>query len=620
MPNGFPNFRSVPEVYQRPRPIIKPTKKPVRGSAESFYSDTETLKDLPHKKSTWKSIIDVSHLQIQQNESQSTACDQAVEKLKEDSPVMAETRNVEPPESGKPKRKPSFYLAVLSLMLVILIVSLDATALSVAIPIITSDLDGTSLTAFWASISFMLAVVIVQPIYTSVSDVLGRKIALYTGFILFFIGSIIFAVANSMSILILGRVIQGLGGGGLDVLNEIIIADITTLKERPLYLGLMSVPMAIGSALGPILGAVFSEYATWRWIGWINLPIIAVSAPLAVFFLHLKPIEKSMWSRLASLDWIGLVLFAIGITIFALPLSWGGAMYPWSSWRTIVPLVIGIVVLAVFTVYEARPAQPVFPYRIFRSRTAVVTLIGSFIHGMVLYTLLFYMPLFFESVFLEAPLGSAVSTLPLLCMVTAFSGLAAWMVEYVRHYRWEIWLGWVLLTVGTGLFAIWDIHSSLAMKATFQVIAGIGIGSLFTVLPMPMQASAPTAEDQGLAVGVLVSFRLFGALVGLSIGSTAFSSTFRHGIAGLGSSLPEAVAILKDPNQAIGFIPYLRQLQSISPEDLYAVRSVYRDSMQTIWYILTGFSGFGFLTSLLTASLTLETEELSRQYFDGNLA
>ncbi|EEA22325.1 hypothetical protein TMatcc_008236 [Talaromyces marneffei ATCC 18224] len=564
--------------------------------------------------------VQASHTSAQQDESQSTPCGKAAKSFNQSPPTNLETGNVEPSEPAKPGKKLSFYLAVLSLMLVILIVSLDATALSVAIPVITSDLNGTSLSAFWAGISFVLAVVIVQPIYTSVSDVLGRKVALYTGFILFTIGSIIFAVAHSMSILILGRVIQGLGGGGLDVLNEIIIADITTLKERPLYLGLMSVPMAIGTALGPILGAVFSENVTWRWIGWINLPIIAVSAPLAVLFLHLKPIEKSIWSRLASLDWIGLALFAIGITIFALPLSWGGALYPWSSWRTIVPLVIGIAILAVFAVYEARPAQPVFPYRIFRSRTAVVTLLGSFIHGMVLYTLLFYMPLFFESVFLETSLGSAISMLPLLCMVTAFSGLAAWVVEYVRHYRWEIWLGWVMLTAGTGLFAIWDAQSSLAIKASFQVIAGIGMGSLFTVLPMPMQASAPTAEDQGLAVGVLVSFRLFGALVGLAIGSTAFSSTFGYGIAGLGSNLPEAVAILKDPNQAIGFIPHLRQFQNLSPEELHAIQSVYRDSMQTIWYILTGFCAFGFLTSLLTASLTLETEELGRQHFDGDMA
>ncbi|EED15912.1 efflux pump antibiotic resistance protein, putative [Talaromyces stipitatus ATCC 10500] len=557
---------------------------------------------------------------IQQIEPQGIVCDESLEKGKQGLHTNVVAGNSEPTPAEKTGKKPSFYLALTSLMLVILIVSLDATALSVAIPIITSDLNGTSLTAFWASISFMLAVVIVQPIYTSVSDVLGRNIALYTGFILFTIGSTIFAVSHSMPILIFGRVIQGLGGGGLDVLNEIIIADITTLKERPLYLGLMSVPMAVGSAIGPILGAVFSEYVTWRWIGWINLPIIGISAPLAVFFLHLKPIEKSIMSRLESLDWIGLVLFAIGITIFALPLSWGGAMYPWSSWRTIVPLVIGIAILAVFVTYEARPTQPVFPYRIFRSHTAQVTLIGSFIHGMVLYTMLFYMPLYFESVFLAAPLQSAVSMLPLLITVTAFSGLAAWVVEYVRHYRWEIWLGWLMLTVGTGLLAIWNAQSSLALKASFQAIAGIGIGALFTVLPIPMQASAPTTEDQGLAVGLLVSFRLFGALVGLAIGSTAFSSTFGQGIASLGFSLPETMAVLNNPSEAIGFIPSLRHMHDLSTEELYAVRNVYRDSMQIIWYILTGFGGLGFLTSLLTASLTLETEELGRQYFDVDIA
>lgn len=466
----------------------------------------------------------------------------------------------------------------------------------------------------------MLATVVAQPIYTSVSDVLGRKIALYTGFFLFTVGAIVFATSRSMSVLILGRVIQGLGGGGLDVLNEIIIADITTLKERPLYMGLMAIPMAIGTALGPILGALLSEYATWRWIGWINLPMVGVSAPIAVFFLHLKSIEESMWTCLKSLDWIGLLIFTVGITIFSLPLSWAGAMYPWSSWRTIVPLVIGIVILAILAVYESRPAQPVFPYRIFRSRTAQVTLLGAFIHGMVLYTLILYMPLFFQSVYLESPLASGVSMLPLLCLITAFSGIAAIMVEYVRHYRWIIWLGWVFLTIGMGLLGLWDIHSSLAIKAGLQVLAAIGMGSLFTVLPIPMQASAPTAEDQGLAVGVLVSFRLFGGLIGLAIGSTAFSTAFGSAIAGLDFALPESVSILQDPNQAVGFVPYLSQVHDLTEVQLHAIQGAYQHAIQVIWYILTGFGGLGFVVSLLTQSLTLETEELGRQYFDGDAA
>lgn len=268
---------------------------------------------------------------------------------------------------------------------------------------ITQDLHGTTLEAFWTSLSFILAIVITQPIYITISDVLGRKIPLYAAFLFFFVGSIVFGVAKNMPVLIVGRMLQGLGGGGLDVLSEIILTDITSLKERPLFLGLYALPMAGGGVCGPLIGAAFSEFVDWRWIGWINLPIIAVGVLLAFFFLHLRPIDSSFRSKLRRLDWIGMLLFTIGSTTFALPLSWAGAMYPWSSWKTILPLIIGAVFLLVFAIYESKPADPVFPYRIFNNRTAVVTLIGAAAHGAVLYSILLYTPLFFQAVMLETP-------------------------------------------------------------------------------------------------------------------------------------------------------------------------------------------------------------------------
>lgn len=128
---------------------------------------------------------------------------------------------------------------------------------------ISSELGGTTLQAFWASLVFTLAVVVAQPIYTSVSNVMGRKKVLYAAFVLFAVGSIVFAVSPNMGVLIFGRTIQGLGGGGLDVLSEVITADITTLKERAFWIGMLSVPMSAGCILGPVLGAVFSDYADW---------------------------------------------------------------------------------------------------------------------------------------------------------------------------------------------------------------------------------------------------------------------------------------------------------------------------------------------------------------------
>jgi hypothetical protein len=459
----------------------------------------------------------------------------------------------------------------------------------------------------------MLAVTIVQPIYTSTSDVVGRKIPLYIALLLFAVGSIVFAVAQSMGVLICGRVLQGLGGGGLDVLNEIIVADITTLKERPLYIGLMALPMAAGSILGPILGSLFSEYVDWRWIGWINLPLIAVITPMTIFCLRLKAIEQSLWTRLKRLDWIGMLLFGTGSTLFALPLSWAGELYPWGSWRTIVPLAIGILVLAGFGAYEAKPAEAVFPYRIFAPRTAAATLAGAFIHGMVMYALLLYLPLFFQAVHLEAPLQSAISMLPICVSVVVFTGAGAVTVDYVRRYTWVIWTGWVFLAAGVGLLIMWDSSSSVAMMASFQVIAGIGLGIVFVVPSIPMQASAK-ADDQGIAAGILVAFRLFGALIGLAVGATLFSSVFGTAIAEL-KHLPPAIAILDDPREAVKFIPHLRNVD-LEPEVMAAVQDAYRQAFQRIWIILTSFGGAGFVVSLFTEELTLETEELGRQHFE----
>ena len=160
------------------------------------------------------------------------------------------------------------------------------------------------LQAFWPNMSFVLAVVVTQPIFNSISKALRREPPVYASFVLFAVGSIVFATAQSVDVLIGGRIVQGLGAGGLDVLGEVILAHITTLKERPLYLGLFAVPMAGGGVCGPLIGASLAEFAGWRWIGWINLPIVAVGLLLTFFFLRLRPIDKSLRSKIRGLDWI----------------------------------------------------------------------------------------------------------------------------------------------------------------------------------------------------------------------------------------------------------------------------------------------------------------------------
>ncbi|KAI8626906.1 MFS general substrate transporter [Xylariaceae sp. FL1651] len=517
------------------------------------------------------------------------------------------------PTVTRGKKPLRFYMAYLSLVLMVFIVSLDSTVLAVAIPVITRELHGTTLDGFWANLTFLLAVVVTQPLYVSASDVIGRKIMLNIAFFFFFIGSIVFATAPSMPAVIVGRLVQGLGGGGLDVLNEVLLCDITTMKERSLWLGLLSIPLATGFIFGPVLGALFTQYASWRYIGWINLPLVAVNFALAVYGLRLTPVKGSLFSRLRRLDWIGMLLFSIGSATFALPLSWGGALYPWSSFRTILPLVIGLLALVLFGIYEARPTDPVIPYRIFSSVTAIATLLGGFIHGLVLYPLILYLPLFFQAVYLQDPLQAAVSILPQNVLVIAFTALSGFTIEYLRHYRWQLWLGWAATTVGIGLFALWGDDFSRAKTAGFEVIASVGLGVLFVVPAIAMQASAKV-DDQGLAVGTLVTFRLFGGLIGIAAASAIFSNAFARSISSLGP-LPDSVALLADSANAIGFIPTLKVVD-IPPELRDAIRGSYNDAMRTLWYFLAAASGVGFFASFLIQNLSIESEEVGAQHIE----
>lgn len=454
---------------------------------------------------------------------------------------------------------------------------------------------------------------VTEPIYVSVSDVFGRKQPLYASIILFTIGSIVFAVAQNMTILIMGRLIQGLGAGGLDVLQEIILADITSLKERPLYLGVVAVFIATGSILGPILGAIFSESLDWRWIGWINLPITGIALVLTFFFLRLRPIPGRLSAKARQLDWTGISLFTVGATSTAMPLSWAGALYSWSSWKTLLPFIIGLLVLVIFAFYEKKPTNAVLPYKVFSNTTATLSLVTGLIHGLILYTILLYFPLFFEAIFLEASLEAAKSSLPVFCLCVAFSFIAPAVTEVTRRYRMLLWIGWVFTTVSMALWCLVGRTTSRAETYAFEALLGVGVGIVFTGTQIPMQASVTDVDDTGLAVGMLVVFRLVGGLVGLSISSTVFISVFQNSINDL-SPLVEQLAVLEDGSQAVGFIPLLRTMNL--PDGLMVgVIDAYQRAFQSVWIVLGCFSFIGLCCSLFIKELTLEKEETGRQGF-----
>lgn len=454
-----------------------------------------------------------------------------------------------------------------------------------------------------------------QPIWASVSGAFGRKPPLYVSMAFFFIGSIVFAVAQSLNMIIIGRVLQGFGGGGIDVLVEVIIADMTTLEERSKYLGLIAIPNAIGNILGPTVGALFSNYASWRWIGWINLPFLGVGASLLFFFLKLRPVaDRSFAKKLDRLDWIGMFLFVSGMTIFLLPLSWAGSLFPWASWQTLVPMLLGLAVLVVFGFYEAKPEEPVVPHRLFHSKTGNMTLIGGFLHGAVMVSLLQYLPLLYQAVNLESAISSAVSLLPTSIVSVAVAATSMMLVPWFGGYTWVLRLSWVFLTLGTGLLILFQVDPPSSLRFGLPIIWGVGI-ALLRLNILPIQASVKNVDDPGLAIGQFMTIRMIGGLVGLTISSSIFNTVFSMTIDARAIDLKGPLEPLKDPKNAINFIDTLRKM-SHSVDGFNQVLEVYLQCFQTIFYTMTGLGALGLITSFFLDEIDLKSQGQGSQRFE----
>jgi MFS family permease len=188
---------------------------------------------------------------------------------------------------------------------------------------ISTDLNGTAVEAFWAGTSFLLTSTVFQPSWASFSHIIGRKPVLLAALVLFTIGAVIASLANNSAVLLVGRSVQGIGGGGIVSLTYVITTDIVTLRERGKWFSLISLQWAIGSVTGPVIGGAFAENTNWRWIFWLNLPFCVIAFVAIPICLHLTHKVGSIFEKLKAFDWFGSFLFISSLTSFLIPLTWG---------------------------------------------------------------------------------------------------------------------------------------------------------------------------------------------------------------------------------------------------------------------------------------------------------
>jgi EmrB/QacA subfamily drug resistance transporter len=277
-------------------------------------------------------------------------------------------------------------LVFAGLMVTMLLASLDQMIFSTALPTIVGELNGVN-HMLWVTTAYILASTITLPVYGKLGDLIGRKGLFIIAISIFIVGSVIGGLAQDMTWLIAGRAVQGLGGGGLLILAQAIIADVVPARERGKYMGIMGGVFAISSVAGPLLGGRFTDSIGWRWAFWMNIPLGLLAIASAAFFLRLS----KNTNRNPSIDVVGISLLAIASTCLVLMTTWGGSTYDWNS-PVIIGLIAGTVVAGgLFVLVERRAAEPVMPLHLFKQRNFNLTTITGLIIGIAMFGALAYL-------------------------------------------------------------------------------------------------------------------------------------------------------------------------------------------------------------------------------------
>ena len=252
---------------------------------------------------------------------------------------------------------------------------------------LTASLKMSAADAFWCGTGYLLSCAITQPYFTTLSGFIKRRCHLLLALGLFTAGTLICCLSKRFPQMVAGRVIQGIGAGGVMSGSFILLADLIPLRERPMYCGLTILFGAVGAVVGPLLGGLFIDHLNWRWAFYINFPFLFLIFGLLIFLpLPLQHIQEST-HRIRSVDWGGGVLFLASAGSFLIGLSWGGVQYPWSSWKTYVPIVLGGLGLIATMFWERYMApNPILHIHLFKSARQIAAYILVFFHGFLVST------------------------------------------------------------------------------------------------------------------------------------------------------------------------------------------------------------------------------------------
>ncbi|KAJ1548458.1 hypothetical protein HK405_003111 [Cladochytrium tenue] len=413
-------------------------------------------------------------------------------------------------------RGPMFFLLLVGLSMAVFLAALDQTIVGVALTAIAEEFDSLGQVS-WVGTAYLL---------TQTADIFGRKPVFLTAIFIFELGSALCGAAANMNMLIAARAIAGVGGAGIFSLVIIIISDLVPIEHRGSYNGVISACFGIASIAGPLVGGVFVDKISWRWVFYINLPFGGVAALMSIFLLRLPPRPGSgdFIRGLLRVDWLGTSLLVAAVVCLLIPLQAGGSLYAWNSPVVIALFSAGVTLLAAFVAVETLVAvAPVIPPALYRDRRVAAACAAAAGLGANFFALVFYAPVWFEVVRNLSATAAGVRVIPLVlgCVVMSLTvGFASSATGYAYIF---IPLSTAPLAVGIGLLSSLTEESLLWQEILYTLLIGFGIGCSIQTILLVGQATVPIEMISTVTANINF-WQTIGGVIALAICSATFNN------------------------------------------------------------------------------------------------
>ncbi|PPG43620.1 MDR family MFS transporter [Rathayibacter sp. AY2B5] len=447
---------------------------------------------------------------------------------------------------------------------------LAGTVVSTSLPRIISDLKGDQNAYTWVVTATLLATTVSTPLWGKFADLFNRKLLIQLALGLFVIGSALAGFSQDTNMLIVFRVFQGLGAGGLAALSQIIMADIISPRERGKYAGLFGGVMAIGTVGGPLLGGVVTDAFGWRWNFFIAMPVAIVAIVLLQMTLRLPAHPK----RKVRIDYLGAVLIAGGVSLLLIWVSLAGKNFDWASWETAVMVGGAVVLLIAAVITELTVAEPIIPMGMFKNRTFSLAVVASISVGVSMFGVAVFLAQYMQLARGATPTQSGLLTIPMMAGLLIASTIFGGIISRTGKWKAIMISGGVLAVIGTSLLSTLRYDTDLVLVGIYMAVLGAGLGMLMQNLVLVVQNSIEV-KNLGVATSAVTFFRSLGGTVGVSVlGSmlgTVIADRIKTGIAGLApadqalaaqalgsgtipqpATLPDAVRVVVESAYGIG--------------------------------------------------------------------